>query len=136
MAEPSNQKKIIKRVLVIVSFTVVLFFYFFGLGRAGEWYRRTYPAPPSPPGSTTLKIGWVFHPGDDRSWSDPMLDDHEWKKVRPDSLPDDYHGELGWFRLRFAADTFMQRHPTVLLLHMSGAAEVYLDGKQIALYGH
>ncbi len=45
--------------------------------------------------ATLLDAGWKFHTGDDRSWSDPRLDDNAWETVDLRAQPGSHDVDVG-----------------------------------------
>ena len=80
---------------------------------------------------------WRFRTGDSPVWSDPDYDDNEWETTTSSldraAVPD-WSG-VGWLRMRLTVDPEMRDVPLILRYHVAGAAEVYLDGEQIAVVG-
>ncbi len=83
---------------------------------------------------------WKYHPGDSAVWANPAFDDSAWETfdTRLDSakLPKSgWHG-IGWFRLHLEVDSTFWGKPLALNLYQyGGAAEIYLDGKQLCTFG-
>ena len=86
-----------------------------------------------------LNKGWVFHAGDDPHWAESAYDDKQWQPVNPTldihELPALWQNKIVWFRLRFAADSFLQKKALTLLIEQTGASEIYMNGKLIQTYG-
>jgi serine phosphatase RsbU (regulator of sigma subunit) len=91
-------------------------------------------------GEVRLERGWRYHPGDDRSWKAPGLDDASWEELPDPSLsagkiPTSGWSGLGWFRLRLTVDPGLANVPLGLGVWHRGASEVYLDGTLVGRYG-
>lgn len=80
-----------------------------------------------------LLKGWLFHPGDDPSFSGKNFNDSSWKTMPPEGFDQQMKDEKGytaWYRLRFRIrDSFDT--PLALLIRHSGASQLFLDGKLI-----
>jgi hypothetical protein len=86
-----------------------------------------------------IRDGWRFQPGDDLNRASPDYDDSDWMFYKPTGLtkpiPDSLWNGYGWFCFRFAADSSAYAMTTHLYFSTLGAAEVFLDGKQMRKYG-
>lgn len=86
----------------------------------------------------TLSLPWQYHPGDNRLWAAPDLDDSGWILALPSLTEIGEEPELwpgiGWFRRRFRAT---EGFGTALGIYVAqaGASEVYLDGQLVAEFG-
>ena len=101
------------------------------------FYRGYYPQ------SSVLLEGWHFHAGDSIAWAAPGYDDRAWQPAhtwfdwlsdQDERVPEGLPG-IGWFRLRFRADSAVAARPLGLALWRGGAAEVYLDGDLVHQVG-
>ena len=85
------------------------------------------------------KIPWKYSAGDNPLWSQPTFDDSQWKKLKPffhiDSIPQGTWTGMGWFRLRFRADSSLCNRALALTNFFDGASEVWLDGKFLRRWG-
>ncbi len=62
-----------------------------------------------------ISTGWKFKLGDDRSWSDPGLDDSNWRAIRPGAAWEkqgfaDYDG-YAWYRLHVRMPEGLRKSP-------------------------
>ncbi len=84
--------------------------------------------------------GWRYRPGDDPSWADPALDDSSWEAIETSRIPRDripasgWTG-IGWFRVHLPVAPDATKIPLALEIYMSGAMEVYLDGRLLQRFG-
>lgn len=90
-------------------------------------------------GEVTLNQNWKFHPGDDPSWANPILDDSDWALTNPTTdihyLTELREAEIGWFRLRLEVDTSLLNTPLAMTIFQRGASEIFLNGKLIHKLG-
>ncbi len=87
-----------------------------------------------------LDKGWKFQPGDNPDYANADYDDSKWQSINPtvdirDSLPQIPSSGIVWFRLHFAIDSNIVQKPLALIVHQSGASEIYLNGHLIQRYG-
>ena len=86
----------------------------------------------------TLAHKWKFQEGDNPAWAATDFDDSKWISIDPTkdihALPELRPGVIGWFRLRFMLDSLEERELSIIT-QISGATEIYLDGKQIHHFG-
>jgi hypothetical protein len=91
----------------------------------------------------TLDLGstaWMYKPGDDPGWADPLLDDRNWEKLPGSAITfgqtprSGWHG-IGWFRLRINAGAGFEGRPLALMVVHFGASEIYLGGRLIQRNG-
>jgi PAS domain S-box-containing protein len=80
----------------------------------------------------SLASTWLYHPGDNESWSEAAFDDSEWEPVlttlAQDSMPSSGWTGIGWFRLHLAIDPDLVGEPLAYRVAQMGAAELYIDG--------
>jgi signal transduction histidine kinase len=85
------------------------------------------------------KFEWKYHPGDDISWKEPIMNDSNWTITRTDFSFDSVRKEdwqgIGWFRLKLNIDSFLYDQSIALVITHYGASEIYLDGKLISHFG-
>ncbi|MDQ4139645.1 MAG: hypothetical protein M3142_03895 [Bacteroidota bacterium] len=86
-----------------------------------------------------LNKGWKYMPGDNPAWAKPRWDDQNWQPIDPTQdihdLPALWQSNIGWFRLRFSLDSTLRRESLALLVDLTGASEIYLNGHLIGKYG-
>src|SRR5437899_2917688 len=88
---------------------------------------------------TDLAGRWLFHPGDDLSWSTPGIDDHAWTAVTvpgswsPPATPG-YRG-YGWYRLHFDFATTPDEALGLWFQSVSTVFTVFVDGRQLGTVG-
>ena len=87
----------------------------------------------------SLVRNWRMSTGDDPAMASPAYNDSSWKPVdsrlRLDRKDTALFKGLGWFRLHFSIDSTLAGIPMALAISQSGASEIYLDGKRIAVFG-
>lgn len=88
----------------------------------------------------SFKDAWRYQKGDNISWADPQFKDTSWYTIAPESLsandmPDSLWQGYGWWRTTFTLDSSLYNQLSRLHFRGWGAAEVYLDGKNICNYG-
>lgn len=88
----------------------------------------------------SFKDAWRYQKGDNIEWAKPNFDDTTWHNITPASLtatamPDSLWQGYGWWRIKFTLDSSLYSVLTRLHFRGWGAAEVYLDGKNISNYG-
>lgn len=86
------------------------------------------------------KLPWRFQAGDDAAWANPRFDDSGWKLletpvIKPENFPAGNWDGRAWLRLRFTVEEALLNNNFALAVGQTGASEVYLDGKQIAVFG-
>jgi len=94
-----------------------------------------------------ISKGWKFKAGDDRSWSDPALDDSGWRTIRPDTSWEkqgfaDYDG-YAWYRLHVRLPQSLRNSPdfkryqslTVTLGRIDDVDQTWFNGKVIGTTG-
>ncbi|MCO5949876.1 ATP-binding protein [Mucilaginibacter flavidus] len=85
-----------------------------------------------------LDKGWRYTNGDNPDWANPGFDDTKWALVNPmqdiHQLPLLKPGVIGWFRLRFAFDSLEDKN-LAAVMQISGASELYVDGRLIHRFG-
>ena len=86
-----------------------------------------------------LDKGWKFHAGDNPQWGNVGFDDRSWQPIDPTrllhQLPEVKETGLCWFRLKFKIDSSLLNERLAMVLNFQGAAEIYLNGKQIYRFG-
>src|SRR5665213_941792 len=87
----------------------------------------------------TLVSGWLFQPGDNADWSQPCVDDHNWKVADPNI--DVAHftalksAGIGWLRVHIHVDSSLTGQTLAASIIQYTASEVYLNGVMMAKYG-
>ncbi len=72
--------------------------------------------------------------GDNPEWANPEFDDSNWPLMRDTRLMENsevskqWNG-IGWFRLKFQADSSLLNRPLFLTTRQSCAMEIYIDGR-------
>jgi signal transduction histidine kinase len=86
-------------------------------------------------GTEWLEVGWLFHHGDNLEWSRADYDHSSWdttsSRVDPNDFPGGKWESTGWFRKEVYIDSNMYKPPYGMMLLLSGAAELYVDGKLV-----
>jgi two-component sensor histidine kinase len=88
----------------------------------------------------SFKDAWRYQKGDNILWAEPSFNDTTWLNIAPESLSanamsDSLWQGFGWWRMTFTVDSSLYRQISRLHFRSWGAAEVYLDGKNISNYG-
>ncbi len=82
---------------------------------------------------------WLYHPGDDSSWSAMDLDDSSWDTASTilnlSGKEEAFFSGIAWFRLHIEIDSSLRNGAFVLLMEQQGAAEIYLNGQYVGNYG-
>ena len=82
---------------------------------------------------------WIYHKGDNPTWSNLDLDDSRWSEIESklnlNEIPDTVFEGICWFRTKFKIDSTLVNKPLGLVVAQSGASEIYIDGKLVANYG-
>ena len=83
--------------------------------------------------------GWLYKSGHQLTWANANIDITGWQKKKPVELSvkdADRSGRVeGWFRIKIKTDASLTNIPLGFKYNGWGAAEIYVDGKQIELYG-
>ncbi len=90
-------------------------------------------------GFLELLEGWKYNIGDDSSWASPSFDDSRWKTINPQLNKEDirklkWTGNI-WFRNHIRVDSSLWNKTFGFLFINAGAAEIYLNGKQLYSIG-
>ncbi len=90
-------------------------------------------------GWVELLEGWKYKIGDDSSWASPDYDDSDWQSINPRLDKKDFEklnwtGNI-WFRNEIEVDSSIWDMTFGLNFYCTGAAEVYLNGRQLYKYG-
>ena len=88
----------------------------------------------------SFKNAWKYQKGDNIDWAKPKFNDSSWHNIAPaslsaDEMPDSLWQGYGWWRIKFTLDSSLYSELSRLHFRGWGAAEVYLDGKNIRNYG-
>jgi len=82
---------------------------------------------------------WLYHPGDDSTWSAVDLDDSNWDTtsttINLAGKEESFFPGIAWFRLHFEIDSSLRNGAFILLIEQQGASEIYMNGKYIGNYG-
>jgi hypothetical protein len=76
-----------------------------------------------------------FNPGDNIEWSNPDIDDSNWKEYNLKEFPEDQWQGFGWVRITVKTDSSLIGIPLGMKLYMVGAVEIYIDGIAVHQYG-
>jgi signal transduction histidine kinase len=95
------------------------------------------------PGTSWLVDGWQYLPGDSARWALPSAEDSTRQasplltpcRVPPHEYPDGGWKGIAWFRRWIDLDEEGYEPPLGMIIMLSGAAEVYLDGELIHSIG-
>ncbi len=90
-------------------------------------------------GFVELFEGWKYKIGDDTSWAATDYDDSKWQSINPkldkkDFEKLDWTGNI-WFRNEIIVDSSIWNIAFAFDFYCTGAAEIYLNGKQLYKYG-
>jgi len=84
---------------------------------------------------------WLFHQGDDPTWSTPQLDDSSWMLVDPSQRLDSYakyadlqHNHVFWYRLHLQLDGAFP-DPAIKISTLARAYTVYANGQLLVRLG-
>ncbi len=90
-------------------------------------------------GWVELLEGWKYKIGDDTSWASPDYDDSDWQSINPGLDKKDFEnlnwtGNI-WFRNEIEVDSSIWNIAFAFAFYCTGAAEIYLNGRQLYKYG-
>lgn len=90
-------------------------------------------------GFVELFEGWKYKIGDDTSWAEVDYDDGDWKNINPRLDKEDFEkldwtGNI-WFRNEIHVDSSIWDMAFGFNFYCTGAAEIYLNGRQLYKYG-
>jgi two-component system, NtrC family, sensor kinase len=92
-----------------------------------------------PQNGLVLDQAWTFHPADDRRYAFYAFEGEDGIPVNPalllDRLPPVKKAGIGWFRLRLQVDSPLREQTIGLMLSLFGAAEIYLNGREVYRFG-
>ncbi len=84
--------------------------------------------------------GWIFHQGNDSSWTNKDIDTISWEKLKPNELSVKYadkNGRVeGWFRIKVLFDSSLLNKPIYFDFVQWAATEFYVDGEKVAGRGN
>lgn len=84
--------------------------------------------------------GWVFHKGNDTSWSKKNIDTKGWEKLKPTDLSAKYadkNGRVeGWFRIKVTLDSSLLNKVVYVDFGRWAATAFYVDGELLAVRGN
>ena len=84
--------------------------------------------------------GWIFRPGNDPKWAQPVIDTTGWIKMQPIGLSKkfaDRNGRVeGWFRINVKFDSSLWNKILWIDNISYSASEIYMDGRLIAKTGN
>ena len=84
--------------------------------------------------------GWVFHKGNDSSWSKKDIDTKGWEKLKPTDLSAKYadkNGRVeGWFRIKVTFDSSLLDKVLYVDFGQWAATAFYADGELVAARGN
>jgi len=117
------------------SFFTILVFILFLSGLKGQCDFRI----DSVAGIVTLDSCWVYHPGDDTLWADPLFDDTGWDTISTRmnlmKIGEGVFDSIAWFRLHLVIDNSLRNRTFALNINQQGASEVYLNGSLVKRFG-
>ncbi|MFL5762326.1 MAG: SpoIIE family protein phosphatase [Bacteroidia bacterium] len=95
-----------------------------------EGYHVSLPS--GPDAKFELTGLFLFHAGDDLSWSAIDFDDSQWDSLSSElrfenDKPGDFRG-IGWFRTSLYTDSATRNTPLSIVMDQKGASEIYVDG--------
>lgn len=80
-----------------------------------------------------INKGWKIKYEDDSNFSKSDFDDSKWDSISLDKNLKEYpqieKNRVGWFRKKFFIDSSLAEKPYILKTWVTGAAEIYLNGK-------
>jgi len=84
--------------------------------------------------------GWVFHQGNDTSWSKKDIDTKGWEKLKPTDLSGKYadkNGRVeGWFRIKVTFESSLLNKVLFVDFGQWAATAFYVDGELVAARGN
>ncbi len=92
-----------------------------------------------PDSGLILDQKWTYYPGDDARYASVWEANGRGLPLNPatliDQLPEVKNAGIGWFRLKLWVHPSMRNKTIGIMLSLFGAAEIYLNGRQIYRYG-
>src|SRR6476661_1602762 len=92
-----------------------------------------------PPEGILLDKGWKFISGDNPVYAHPEYDDKKWRPINPTldihDLPQVTKPGIGWLRLHLSIDSNLLKEQLAIMIHQSGASEIYLNGRLLYRFG-
>lgn len=86
-----------------------------------------------------LDSNWVYHPGDNIEWAKTNYDDSGWENtftsLSSSKMPEQGFDGKGWFRLKLQIDSSLINKPLALGIWLSGACEIYINGRKLFKFG-
>ena len=90
-------------------------------------------------GFVELFEGWKYKIGDDTSWANPDFDDSDWEIINPILKKEDFEKldwtGIIWFRNEIQVDSSLRNIVFGMNFYCTGAAEIFLNGRQLYKYG-
>lgn len=84
--------------------------------------------------------GWLFHKGNDSSWTKYIIDTTGWEKLKPTDLSAKYadkNGRVeGWFRIKVTFDSSLLNKVLYVDFGQWAATALYIDGELVATRGN
>lgn len=82
---------------------------------------------------------WLYHPGDNFSWSKREYDDSEWDTLNSefyiDEVPSTKWTGMGWFRKTVVIDSLLINKSVALSMNHFGASQVFWNGELLHNFG-
>ncbi|QQL49928.1 adenylate/guanylate cyclase domain-containing protein [Mucilaginibacter ginkgonis] len=93
----------------------------------------------NPTSDIVLTSNWVFHPGDDKQWANPDIDDSSWQQVDPlqdvKTFTPLRKSGIGWLRIHLPKVNLADNRLLSINITQYVASEIYLNGKKILQFG-
>ena len=110
------------------------FIYDYNTGR-----HNVYKIDSIPKDGILINKGWRYDLSDNIAYLNKDFDDKKWKLVAIDSPMKEYSvakKQIGWFRKKIFIDSSLVNKPYSLKILLTGAAEIYLNGKLVTKIGN
>ena len=82
---------------------------------------------------------WLYHPGDDSSWSEVDFDDSSWDTLNSIFFNDEISNEkwkgIGWFRRKIELDSNLINKSIAVRVYHNGASEIFWNGVLVRSFG-
>jgi serine phosphatase RsbU (regulator of sigma subunit) len=122
-----------KQLIILFPLILLSFFLYAQVNESGDFILSDLDK------GTQLLEGWKYTPGDNPLYANPDYDDSQWLQLKTyqelsDFMQTDFKG-FGWFRLKLVIPDSLQNRIYCIQFIMTGAMELFVDGKLLARHG-